>query len=67
MLSNFSLSISTSLALTLLTVAIELFVLSSWLDKLVFDDDNNHIRRSNETISKMFNDILSKVGLTNIP
>ena len=30
------------------------------LDKLVFDDDNNHIRRSNETISKMFNDILSK-------
>ena len=30
------------------------------LYKLVFDDDNNHIRRSNETISKMFNDILSK-------
>ena len=30
------------------------------LDKLVFDDDNNHIRRSDETISKMFNAILSK-------
>ena len=30
------------------------------LDKLVFDDDNNYIRRSNETISKMFNAILSK-------
>ena len=30
------------------------------LDKLVFDDDNNHIRRSNETISKIFNDILVK-------
>ena len=30
------------------------------LDKLVFDDDNNHIRRDDETIKKMFNDILSK-------
>lgn len=30
------------------------------LDRLVFDDDNNHIKRSDETISKMFNDILSK-------
>ena len=31
------------------------------LDKLVFDDNNNHIRRDDETIKKMFNDILSKV------
>ena len=30
------------------------------LDKLVFDDLNNHIRRDDETIKKMFNDILSK-------
>ena len=30
------------------------------LDKLVFDDDNNHIRRDDETIKKMFNNILSK-------
>ena len=30
------------------------------LDKLVFDDDNNHTRRSDETIKKMFNDILVK-------
>ena len=30
------------------------------LDKLVFDDDNNHIRRDDKTISKLFNDILSK-------
>ena len=30
------------------------------LDKLVFDDNNNHIRRDDETIKKMFNDILSK-------
>ena len=30
------------------------------LDKLVFDDDNNHIRRDDETIKKMFSDILSK-------
>ena len=30
------------------------------LDKLVFDDDNNHIRRSDETISKLFNNILLK-------
>ena len=30
------------------------------LDKLVFDDDNNHIRRSDETISRLFNNILSK-------
>ncbi len=30
------------------------------LDKLVFDDLNNHIRRDDETIMKMFNDILSK-------
>ena len=30
------------------------------LDKLVFDDNNNHIRRDDETIKKMFNNILSK-------
>ena len=30
------------------------------LDKLVFDDNNNHIRRDDITIKKMFNDILSK-------
>ena len=30
------------------------------LDKLVFDDNNNHIRRDDITIMKMFNDILSK-------
>ena len=30
------------------------------LDKLVFDDLNNHIRRDDETIKKNFNDILSK-------
>ena len=30
------------------------------LDKLVFDDDNNHIRRDDETIKKKFNNILSK-------
>ena len=30
------------------------------LDKLVFDDNNNHIRRDDETIMKIFNDILSK-------
>ncbi len=30
------------------------------LDKLVFDDDNNHIRRDANTINKMFTDILSK-------
>ena len=33
------------------------------LDKLVFDDDNNHIRRDDETIKKMFSDILSKDSL----
>ena len=30
------------------------------LDKLVFDDLNNHIRRDDKTIKKMFNNILSK-------
>ena len=30
------------------------------LDKLVFDDNNNHIRRDDENIMKIFNDILSK-------
>ena len=30
------------------------------LDKLVFDDDSNHIRRDEETIKKKFNDILSE-------
>ena len=30
------------------------------LDKLIFDDDNNHIRREDKTIKKMFNDILFK-------
>ena len=30
------------------------------LDKLVFDDDNNHIRRDDKTIKKKFNNILSK-------
>ena len=30
------------------------------LDKLVFDDDDNHNRRDDKTIKKMFNNILSK-------
>ena len=30
------------------------------LDKLVYDDNNNHIRRDDENIMKIFNDILSK-------
>ena len=30
------------------------------LDCIVWDDDNNHIRRDDKTIEKVFNDILSK-------
>lgn len=30
------------------------------LDCIVWDDNNNHIKRDDETIKKMFNDILSK-------
>lgn len=30
------------------------------LDKIVYDDDNNHIKRTNEEIEKIFNNIISK-------